>query len=98
MRCRRRDPRESVVVATSPLVVPIPRDPLTAADDLGFLQPKSIPEEEDKMKTMWKSMALALLLVIVWGMPSIAAESPKVLTIVAVKVKGDQDAYLAKVK
>ena len=54
--------------------------------------------EEDEMKTMWQSMALALLAVIVWGVPSIAADSPKVLSIVAVKVKGDQDAYLAKVK
>ena len=55
--------------------------------------------EEDKMKTMWKPMALSLLAIIVWGVPSVVwAESPKVLSIVAVKVKGDQDAYLAKVK
>ena len=51
------------------------------------------------MKATWKFVALPLVAVIVWGMPSIAsAESPKVLNIVAVKVKGDQDAYLAKVK
>ena len=51
------------------------------------------------MKATWKFAAFTLAAVIVWGMPSIAsAESPKVLNIVAVKVKGDQDAYLAKVK
>src|SRR2546428_12857906 len=131
-------------MATALLVVPTPRDPLTAADDLGFArsfitQTALIPEffapdmssrswrrreverfsdatmsllrcrapprfssirmdeprlmdmrEEDKMKTVWKSIALALLAIIVWGTPPIPPESPKVLTIVAVKVKGDQ--------
>ena len=51
------------------------------------------------MKRMLKSLGLALVAIIALGGSSIAfAESPKVLTIVAVKVKGDQDAYLAKVK
>lgn len=43
-------------------------------------------------------IALPLLLGVIFASPLAAAEAPKVLSVISVRVKGDQDAYLAQVK
>src|SRR2546425_2764173 len=50
------------------------------------------------MTGAWKQLAVALSGVVILALPAVAADAPKVLSVLTVKVKGDQDAYLQKVK
>jgi hypothetical protein len=50
------------------------------------------------MKTLLKRVGLPLVSLIVLALPAVAADAPKTLHVVAVKVKGDQTTYLQRVK
>jgi len=50
------------------------------------------------MTRMWKPWALVPFACVLLAAPAPAADTPHVLTVLTVKVKGDQDAYLEKVK
>jgi hypothetical protein len=50
------------------------------------------------MKTLSKRAGWLVVSFLMLAMPTVAADAPKVLSVIAVKVKGDQSAYLQKVK
>jgi 6-phosphogluconate dehydrogenase (decarboxylating) len=50
------------------------------------------------MRTFWKRLAIVIGLVVWAAAPATAAEPRPVLSVLTVKVKGDQEAYLQKVK
>src|SRR2546422_6217890 len=55
-------------------------------------------KEVRRMTRMWKPWALVPFACVLLAAPAPAADAPHVLTVLTVKVKGDQDAYLEKVK
>jgi hypothetical protein len=50
------------------------------------------------MKALSKRVGWLVVSFLVLAVPAVAADAPKVLSVIAVKVKGDQNAYLQKVK
>lgn len=50
------------------------------------------------MKTLLKRGGVLVVSLMVLALPAAAADAPKVLSVLAVKVKGDQNAYLQRVK
>ena len=50
------------------------------------------------MKTLLKRVGLPVVSLVVLALPAAAADAPKVLHVLAVKVKGDQTTYLQRVK
>jgi len=50
------------------------------------------------MKTLLQRMGLPLVSLVVLASPAAAADAPKTLHVIAVKVKGDQTTYLQRVK
>jgi len=50
------------------------------------------------MKALSKRVGWLVVSFLVLAVPAVAADAPKVLSVIAVKVKGDQSAYLQKVK
>lgn len=50
------------------------------------------------MKSLSKRVGWLVVSFLVLALPAVAADGPKVLSVIAVKVKGDQSTYLQKVK